>query len=789
MQTLFRKKLLSAVALATLAGSGALAQTAAPSNRIALVLGNSKYQAGPLATAANDAGLVASTLRAEGFDVAGAADVTNAQLVSAINDFLAKASALGPDGVAFVYLGGYGLQYNGDDYFPGVDAKVSAAADIPNNGIPLGALEQALAGMNIAGRIFVLDGARANPFAPGDKSIAGGLAMVDPPNGALVAFNAAPGTIGPSESGTYGAYAQALAGALATGGLTASQVFDETRLRVSDTTKGAEIPWDASKIGAGFVFGTAPQGVRPAAQLAALQDTPIPTAGAQSAFASALAQDTIAAYEAFLNAYPNDPLAKRVRALLAARREARTWLDASSMNTPGAYWSYLRRYPHGPHVGDAEAALALLRAEMAPPPNFVPVVFDVPPPPPVEIEYVGAPYVSFYNPAWALPPPPPAYYLPPMPVFYPSTPPLAPQFQYGLPIVQLAIGAAIGGIVADALGAGQGGPAGPGKIIPMPYAPQQIPAPKLNLTPQQQIDFAQAAAKNGGLNKPAPLLSPTGQQLANLPPDVKNQLIQNAMANGVNKQRIIQLAPKPEGQLANAPAGQGQQGAGGLVGGLRLPSQTPANGQAMPAPAQAEGSAGRPATGATQPLPLPLPQPSPQPSSAGQQAARPNPTAPPGPAANEGKPLPGNLGELQQQHAQQLQQQQQQVNAAAQQAAQQAAQHQQQQQQQLLQQQQQQAQQALAARQAQQAQAAAAADQAKLAAQHAQEQQALQQQHEQQQQQMLREQQQQQAAMAAQHAQQAQQLTQQRQQMMQQHQQMAAPAPQRPAPGPEPIRR
>src|SRR6516165_10426616 len=41
--------------------------------RIALVLGNAAYQVAPLSTSTNDAGLIAQTLQAAGFDVVGAA--------------------------------------------------------------------------------------------------------------------------------------------------------------------------------------------------------------------------------------------------------------------------------------------------------------------------------------------------------------------------------------------------------------------------------------------------------------------------------------------------------------------------------------------------------------------------------------------------------------------------------------------------------------------------------------------------------------------------------------------
>src|SRR5437762_8441062 len=78
--------------------------------RVALVLGNAAYEAGTLKTTANDAGLIAQTLEAAGFDVIGARDLDQEALRRAFRDFVGKAAALGPDDVAFVYLGGYGLQ-------------------------------------------------------------------------------------------------------------------------------------------------------------------------------------------------------------------------------------------------------------------------------------------------------------------------------------------------------------------------------------------------------------------------------------------------------------------------------------------------------------------------------------------------------------------------------------------------------------------------------------------------------------------------------------------------------
>src|SRR5215467_13197218 len=85
--------------------------------RLALVIGNAHYKTGPLATPANDAGLVARTLEAAGFEVSGGADLDREALRKALRDFVAKVQQSPPNGLVFVYLAGRGLQYSGENYF------------------------------------------------------------------------------------------------------------------------------------------------------------------------------------------------------------------------------------------------------------------------------------------------------------------------------------------------------------------------------------------------------------------------------------------------------------------------------------------------------------------------------------------------------------------------------------------------------------------------------------------------------------------------------------------------
>src|SRR5260370_13389656 len=138
---------------------------AAPTEkRMALVIGNAAYQARALAAPANDAGLIAQTRKAAGFDVTGARDLDEDSLRHAFRDFVDNASKAGPDTVVAVYFAGYGLQLEGENYLLPIDANIARAADLPNRALPLSEYTRALAALRLKATIVVLDAARASPF-------------------------------------------------------------------------------------------------------------------------------------------------------------------------------------------------------------------------------------------------------------------------------------------------------------------------------------------------------------------------------------------------------------------------------------------------------------------------------------------------------------------------------------------------------------------------------------------------------------------------------------------------
>ncbi len=487
------RRMLAAIALLLIAAQApfaANAQQTGQNPRIALVIGNATYRDQALATTANDAGLVAQTLQAAGFDVVGARDLDGQSMRTAFRDFLDKASAAGPDMQAFVYLAGRGVQYNGDNYFVPVDAQINRDADVPIDALRISDFAHALAQMPGKARIIVLDAARANPYASQGAPLAPGLALVDPEPGELIAFNAAPGTLAGDEQGPYGVYGKTLAGAMRQGGVAVEEVFDQTRVTVNQLSQGALLPWSASKLAEPYyIFERAADAPPPAAAVPAASP-PISGLPADAAYAAALHQDTIEGYQDYLAAYPHSAQAHRVRAILASLREAYFWRRSVDANTAHAYWTYLRRYPRGPHVADARRRLAMISAAYEPPPDFQPMAYQgLPPPPPDENFYEAQPYYAFDAFGPPPPPPPPEYYheyyyvedddwrdLPPPP------PPPAVGFLPALPIAIPLVAGAVAYQHYNAYNRNGIAPAGLPAFRPPPPAPPPLPR---NVSPVQ----------------------------------------------------------------------------------------------------------------------------------------------------------------------------------------------------------------------------------------------------------------------------------------------------------------
>jgi uncharacterized caspase-like protein len=581
--------------------------------RFALVVGNDEYKGAKLATPANDAGLIADALQTAGFTVTGARNLDQATLRESFREFLGQVAAAGPDAVALVYLSGIGLQFAGENYFVPVDADIQRDVDVPLQAVRISDFAQPLAALPGRVKIVILDAARSNPFARGGQPLAGGLALVDPVHGMAVAFNAAPGTVAPDEQGPYGAYATSLTEMIAAGGLSLDDLFARVRLRVSELSEGAEIPWYASQIDGPFFMTERAADAPPppnVAPLADIRNRPIRGySSPEEAYAAALELDTLDGYEQFLAVYPDSPFARRIAAMLAVRREEIIWRRCVMDDTPPAYWSYLRRYPNGPHAWDARRRLTMLAAVLEPPASFAFIDFGVPPPPPAEIVFVNQPVVMFVGRGYAPPPPAPVFLLPPRPREFAALPPPPPsreRFSLPTPAAPVVHAFVKPPPTVTLRTPPPGGPAGRPTPVALPGAVQSraTPGAVTTTTPPKE----QRTAPGAG-TPPAPQTPPSTAAVKPAPPPPPP-------APGP-KPAAAKPAPPPPAPPP-APA---------------APKPAAVQPAPPPPPPPAAPAAPKPAAVKPAPAPPPPPPPTPPKPAAAKPAPPPPPPPPPHPAA------------------------------------------------------------------------------------------------------------------------------------------------------------
>jgi uncharacterized caspase-like protein len=105
--------------------------------RAALLIGNANYaHANPLANPIRDVELLAETLSAEplGFEVEVHTDLTRSEFAQVVSEFLARTRSA--DLTLFFYAG-HGLQYEGENYLLGTEARLATEFDLASETISL----------------------------------------------------------------------------------------------------------------------------------------------------------------------------------------------------------------------------------------------------------------------------------------------------------------------------------------------------------------------------------------------------------------------------------------------------------------------------------------------------------------------------------------------------------------------------------------------------------------------------------------------------------------------------
>ncbi len=329
----------------------AIPQGAEP--RVALVIGNASYQnAPPLENPDNDAHAVAKLLNSAGFEVITATDLTQNEMLKVVEDFSSRVAAHGPNTVAMVYYAGHGVQLAGENYLIPIDARISAPSDLTTGTIRLVDLMATLDAIPSRMRIVVLDACRNNPF-PAINDAGRGLAIVDAPNGSILGYSTSPGAEALDGRGEHSPYAQAFLNLARQPNLPIEQLFKRIRLQVNQSTDGRQTPWESSSLTSDFTFfgDTLVAAARPAENAPVIQMAAnLPSRSVRQAYDYVLSENRPQYYREFIELYPRDPLADRIRALLAGLVQAAAWHQAVLANSPAAYQSFRESYADSPYA-------------------------------------------------------------------------------------------------------------------------------------------------------------------------------------------------------------------------------------------------------------------------------------------------------------------------------------------------------------------------------------------------------------------------------------------------------
>jgi len=233
------------------------ANAAAAEPRVALVIGNSAYQGDlpALPNPANDAKLMAKTLKSVGFDVVEAEDATQDAMKKAIAEFSDKLAAAGSEGTGLFFYAGHGLQVAGENYLIPIDAKIKSERDVDLVSISANTVLKQMDFAGSAVNIIILDACRNNPLPSSARSAGRGLAEIKTTaRGSFIAYSTSPGSTAADGDGTNSPYTTALAATITQPGLSIADVFQEVRTKVLASTGNSQTPWDSSSLTGRFYF-------------------------------------------------------------------------------------------------------------------------------------------------------------------------------------------------------------------------------------------------------------------------------------------------------------------------------------------------------------------------------------------------------------------------------------------------------------------------------------------------------------------------------------------------------
>ncbi|HTQ33339.1 MAG TPA: caspase family protein [Stellaceae bacterium] len=291
--------------------------------RVALVVGNGAYQYLPrLDNPANDARLIAATLKSVGFQLIGdgaQTDLDRPSFVHAIREF---GAALSDGSIGLFYYAGHGLQLQGINYLVPVGANPQNSADADFELVDAQLVLKQMEAAGSALNMVILDACRNNPFGGrGLRAAGGGLAQMQAPRGTLISYATQPGNVALDGSNGHSPYTAALATAIEKPGTPVLEVFNNVGLAVDRKTGGKQQPWVSSSPLEGMFYFQAPTAKTTETSSSVPSPPPAaaPSSDTEIVFWQTIAQSRNPAdFEEYLRQYPNGHFAGLAKTRMAA---------------------------------------------------------------------------------------------------------------------------------------------------------------------------------------------------------------------------------------------------------------------------------------------------------------------------------------------------------------------------------------------------------------------------------------------------------------------------------------
>ncbi|MGH6701817.1 MAG: caspase family protein [Bradyrhizobium sp.] len=222
-------------------------------DRFALVIGNAKYPdaEAPLKEPINDARDIANELRRDGFNVEVGENLNIDGMRRAFDRLYGR---IKPGSVVLLFFSGFGVQAARQSYMIPVDAQIWTEPDVRRYGFSLEAVLGEINNRSAGVKIALFDASRRNPFERRFRSFSAGLAPVIAPNGTLVMYSAALGSVVSDTGGDHSLFVQELLKEIRVPDLTAEEMLNRTRVGVTRTSRREQMPWISSSLAEDFSF-------------------------------------------------------------------------------------------------------------------------------------------------------------------------------------------------------------------------------------------------------------------------------------------------------------------------------------------------------------------------------------------------------------------------------------------------------------------------------------------------------------------------------------------------------